>query len=152
MNKVMLIGRLGKDPEKRVLDSGAAYVRFSLATDESYKDAQGNWQEQTEWHNIVLWREQAERAEKTLKQGYMIYLEGKLTYRSWKDQDGQDHYITEIRGLSFRLLKKTMKDEIASYEQNRMTEPPEYAAKANAQAEPAMVQPPIAVETDDLPF
>lgn len=106
VNKVTLIGRLGKDPEKRALPSGAVYVRFSLATNESYKDKEGNWQDSTEWHNIIMWREQAERAERQLKKGMLVYIEGKLTHRTWQDQDGKTNNMTEVAANTFRTLEK----------------------------------------------
>ena len=106
VNKVILIGNLGKDPEIRRLESGAAVARFSLATNENYKDKSGEWQTQTEWHDVVLWRNLAERAESFLKKGYMIYLEGKLTTRSWEDQEGNKRRTTEVVGSYFRNLTK----------------------------------------------
>jgi single-strand DNA-binding protein len=106
VNKVTLIGRLGKDPEVRTLDNGASIAKFSLATNESYKDKSGEWQTITEWHNIIMWREVAERAEKQLKKGYLVYIDGKLTNRSWQDENGNTKYITEVRVNSFRLLKE----------------------------------------------
>ena len=106
VNKVTLIGRLGKDPEVRTLENGTTIAKFSLATNESYKDKVGEWQTITEWHNIIMWREVAERAEKQLKKGYLIYLDGKLTNRSWQDENGNTKYITEVRVNSFRLLKE----------------------------------------------
>ncbi|MEY2950687.1 MAG: single-stranded DNA-binding protein [Saprospiraceae bacterium] len=106
VNKVILIGNLGKDPEIRKLESGATVARFSLATNENYKDKSGEWQTQTEWHDVVLWRNLAERAESSLKKGYMIYLEGKLTTRSWEDQEGNKRRTTEVVGSYFRNLTK----------------------------------------------
>ena len=106
VNKVTLIGRLGKDPEVRTLDNGASIAKFSLATNESYKDKGGEWQTLTEWHNIIMWRDMAERAEKQLKKGYLVYIDGKLTNRSWQDESGNTKYITEVRANSFRLLKE----------------------------------------------
>ena len=106
VNKVILIGNLGKDPEIRRLESGAAVARFSLATNENYKDKSGEWQTQTDWHDVVLWRNLAERAESSLKKGYMIYLEGKLTTRSWEDQEGNKRRTTEVVGSYFRNLTK----------------------------------------------
>ena len=88
LNKVMLIGNLGKDPEVRALESGVPVATFSLATSESYKDKEGNRQTATEWHNIVVWRGLAEVAEKYLKKGSQIYVEGKLKTRNWQDKDG----------------------------------------------------------------
>jgi len=106
LNKVILVGNLGKDPEVRHLESGSAVGKFSLATNESYKDKAGEWQTNTEWHNIVCWRNLAERAEKSLKKGSLVYIEGKLTNRKWQDQDGNDKYITEVVAGMFRLLEK----------------------------------------------
>jgi len=106
VNKVILVGNLGKDPEVQYLESGVALARFSLATAERYKDKTGNWADQTEWHNIVLWRGRAEVAEKYLKKGSKIYLEGKIRSRSWDDKDGNKKYTTEIVGDNFIMLDK----------------------------------------------
>lgn len=106
INKVTLIGNLGGDPEIRHLENGTSVGRFSLATNESYKDKEGNWQTQTEWHNIVVWRELAERAEKQLKKGMLVYVEGKISYRKFAGQDGQDRYVTDIVANQFRILEK----------------------------------------------
>lgn len=106
VNKVILIGNLGKDPEVRTLENGAMYAKFSLATNESYKDKAGEWQNITEWHNVIMWRSLAERAERQLKKGSQIYLEGKLTSRSYQDQDDNTRYITEVRVNTFRMLDK----------------------------------------------
>ncbi len=106
VNKVILVGNLGKDPELKYLDGNIAKVTFSLATSESYKDKLGNKVEQTEWHHIVLWRNMAESAEKMLKKGTQIYLEGKLQTRQWIDKDGVKRNLTEIIGESFLVLQK----------------------------------------------
>lgn len=94
INKVILIGNLGKDPEIKYLEGNVARVSFSLATSEIFKDKNGNRTEQTEWHNIVMWRTMAETAEKYLKKGMQIYLEGKLITRQWQDKEGhkKKHY------------------------------------------------------------
>jgi single-strand DNA-binding protein len=105
VNRVMLIGNLGKDPEVRSLENGAMVAKFSLATSESYRDKENNWQEMTEWHDIVVWRTVAERAEKSLKKGMTIYLEGKLTHRTWQDKDGNNRRTTEIVADYFRVIK-----------------------------------------------
>lgn len=105
VNRVILIGNLGKDPEVRSLENGAMVAKFSLATSESYRDKKdGNWLEQTEWHDIIVWRAVAERAEKTLKKGMTIYLEGKLTHRSWQDKDGNNRRTTEVVADYFRIV------------------------------------------------
>ncbi|MFN7913688.1 MAG: single-stranded DNA-binding protein [Bacteroidota bacterium] len=106
VNKVILVGNLGKDPEIRYLDGNIARVSFSLATTDFYKDKAGNRIEQTEWHNIVMWRSLAENAEKLLKKGAQIYLEGRLQTRQWQDKDGLKKNITEIIAETFQLLTK----------------------------------------------
>jgi single-strand DNA-binding protein len=104
INKVILAGNLGKDPEVRHLEGGAVVANFPLATTETYKDKNGNKIEQTEWHNIVLWRAQAEYAEKFLKKGFTILVEGKLKTRTWEDKDKNKRYTTEVYGDSITIL------------------------------------------------
>ncbi|MBK6340749.1 MAG: single-stranded DNA-binding protein [Bacteroidetes bacterium] len=106
VNKVILIGHLGKDPEVRKLDANSTIAKFSLATTEAFKTKDGNWVDQTEWHNIVMWRGLAERAERDLKKGMLIYLEGKIRTRSWEDKEGNKRYTTEVVVDSFLLLEK----------------------------------------------
>ena len=96
VNKVILIGRLGKDPEVRKINATTTVCNFPLATNESYKNQDGTYTEQTEWHNIVMWRGVAERAERILKKGNTIFVEGKLRTRSWEDKEGHKRYTTEI--------------------------------------------------------
>ena len=105
INKVILVGHLGKDPEVRHLDGGVTVASFPLATSETY-NKDGKRVEQTEWHNIVVWRSMAESAEKLLKKGTQIYLEGKLQTRQWIDKDGNKKNITEIVGESFLVLQR----------------------------------------------
>jgi single-strand DNA-binding protein len=104
VNKVILIGNLGKDPEIMNLENGVKKASFSLATTETYKDKTGNKTSLTEWHNVVLWRGLAEIAETYLKKGQQIYLEGKIRSRSWEDKEQKKHYITEIVGDSMQML------------------------------------------------
>lgn len=104
INKVILVGHLGKDPEVRHLDSGAVVVSFSLATSESYSTKDGKKVEQTEWHNVVVWRGLAEVAAKYLRKGKLIYLEGKLRTRSFEDKEGNKRYTTEIVADNFTML------------------------------------------------
>lgn len=106
INKVTLIGNLGRDPEVRRLENGAAVARLTVATNESYKDKAGEWQTLTEWHTVICWRNLAERAEKQLKKGSLVYLEGKLTTRKWQDKDGNDRYTTEVIANTFRSMEK----------------------------------------------
>ena len=104
INKVMLIGNLGSDPELRFTPSGVQVANFSLATTESWTDKSGERQERAEWHRIVLWRRLAEVAGQYLKKGSKIYIEGKLQTRSWEDQNGQKRYTTEVVGNSMEML------------------------------------------------
>ena len=106
VNKVILIGNLGRDPEVRYLEGNVAVAKFSLATNESYKDKKGDWQTVTEWHDIVAWRGLAERAEKQLKKGSQVFVEGKLTHRKYQDKDGNDRYVTEVVANSFKILDR----------------------------------------------
>jgi len=105
VNKVILIGNLGKDPEVRHLESGAVVANFPIATSETYKDRKsGEKITQTEWHNIVIWRGLAEVAEKYLKKGSSVYIEGKLRTRSWDDKEGNKRYTTEIVADNMTML------------------------------------------------
>lgn len=106
VNKVTLIGRLGKDPEIRRLESGAVVAQFTVATFESYKDKDGNWQEQTEWHNIVAWRSLAEQAERNFKKGSLVYIDGKLTHRKYVDANQTERFFTEVVANYMRGLEK----------------------------------------------
>ena len=103
INKVLLIGNLGADPELRFTASGTQVANFSLATSETWQDKSGERQERTEWHRIVLWRGLAEIAGQYLKKGSKVYIEGKLQTRSWDDQKGQKHYSTEVVAHSMQL-------------------------------------------------
>jgi len=96
VNKAILIGRLGKDPETRYMTNGEAVTNVSLATSENYKDKSGEKQERTEWHNLVFYRRLAEIAGEYLKKGSMIYVEGRIQTRKWQDKEGKDRYTTEI--------------------------------------------------------
>ena len=106
INKVTLIGNLGKDPEIRNLEGGVSVARFSLATNENYRDKNGEWQTQTEWHDIVAWRQLAEKAARDLHKGSLVYIEGKITHRKWQDKEGQDRYSTEIVANTIRSLER----------------------------------------------
>ncbi len=106
VNKVILIGHLGKDPEVRHLDGNNVVANFSLATTESYMGKDGNRVDQTEWHNIVVWKGLAEIADKYLKKGSLIYLEGRIRTRSWDDKEGNKRYTTEIVANNFTMLDK----------------------------------------------
>jgi single-strand DNA-binding protein len=104
VNKVILLGNLGRDPELRFLPNGDAVCNFSIATTDSWKDKAGEKQEKTEWHNIVMYRKLAEIAGEYLKKGRPVYLEGRLQTRKWQTKDGQDRYTTEIVADNMQML------------------------------------------------
>jgi single-strand DNA-binding protein len=106
VNKVILVGNLGRDPELKYLEGNVARASFSLATSDSYKDKNGNRVDQTEWHNIVMWRGLAESAEKYLKKGTQVYIEGKLQTRQWNDKEGNKRSTTEIVADSYVILQR----------------------------------------------
>lgn len=106
VNKVILLGNLGKDPEVRHLESGSTVANFSIATTETYKDREGQRKDVTEWHDIELWEGLAKIAEQYLKKGDQIYLEGKMKSDTWKDESGNNRKKIKIRGLSMTMLRK----------------------------------------------
>ncbi|MEQ8238997.1 MAG: single-stranded DNA-binding protein [Cyclobacteriaceae bacterium] len=152
VNKAILVGRLGKDPEVRHLENGATVANFSIATSETYKDKNtGERKELTEWHNIVLWRGLADVAEKYLKKGDMVYIEGKLKTRSW-DKDGITRYTTEVVGDNMTMIGGTPNSGSgnggAMNEGGQSRQEPQYTESHATQ--PANQQPTDV--TDDLPF
>jgi single-strand DNA-binding protein len=155
INKVTLIGNLGADPEVRTLENGTAVGRFSLATNENYKDKDGNWQTQTEWHNIIVWRDLAERS-KMLKKGSPVYVEGKISYRKYTDKDGVEKNLTDIVANTFRLLEK--REGSGSYESRFPSAEPTGRTGSGGGADAAAMTlsnddtPPPPAGGDDLPF
>ncbi|MDR2362011.1 MAG: single-stranded DNA-binding protein [Prevotellaceae bacterium] len=136
LNKVMLIGNVGRDPEIRHLENGVAVVTLPIATTERYKDRNGDFKEQTEWHTVVFWRNLAEIVEKHVHKGSQVFIEGRLRTRSWEDQSGQKRFITEIVADTMRLLGR----RADSQESRTVT----------AASTPEIVD--TAGEHDDLPF
>jgi single-strand DNA-binding protein len=110
VNKVILVGNVGKDPETRYLEGGTAVCSFPLATSETYRNRDGERITTTEWHNIVLWRGLAEVAEKYVRKGSQLYIEGRIRTRSWDDRDGNKRYTTEIVGDNMQMLGKRTED------------------------------------------
>jgi len=122
VNKVILIGNLGKDPETRTLENGVKMVRFPIATSETYTDrTTGERRSITDWHNIVIWRGLAEVAEKYLKKGQKVYIEGKLKTRSWKDETGTVKYSTEVVADGMTMLSSRMESDSAANQPNFST-------------------------------
>jgi len=135
VNRVTLIGRLGADPEVRRLDNGVAVARFSVATNESYKDNMGNWQDRTEWHNVVAWRLMAEKAENGLKKGSLVYVDGKISTRKWQDQNGNDLYSTDV--VANYLRNVSGKEGGTSNNFPSATDDPLYAASGTSNTSPS---------------
>jgi len=161
----MLIGNLGRDPEVRHLENGAAVAKFSIATNERYKDKAGEYQTITEWHDIIMWRGLAELAERLLTKGKLIYVEGKLTTRKWQDQNGQDRRTTEVVANNFQILEKregsggvntsfpNASNEPVATKTLPATEQTPIAAPPQAPpAAPANTGNATAMPEDDLPF
>ncbi|MBI3510912.1 MAG: single-stranded DNA-binding protein [Bacteroidetes bacterium] len=133
VNKVILIGNLGRDPEVKYLEGGIAVANFPMATTETFRDKNGNKNEQTEWHQIVLWRRLAEVAEKYLRKGQMVYLEGKIRSRSWEDKEtGQKRYTTEIFGDVLTILNRREDQNGTGYVRPQYNQQGNTNANANA--------------------
>jgi single-strand DNA-binding protein len=155
VNRVILIGNLGRDPEARSLENGAMVAKFSIATSERYQDKEGNWQEQTEWHEIIAWRNLAERAEKNLKKGMTIYLEGKLTHRSWQDKDGNNRKTTEVVAEYFRIINSRQGGTGAGNFPSEKDDPYNRSNNSNVSEAPmptASEEFTATASDDDLPF
>lgn len=159
VNRVILIGNLGRDPEVRRLENGAVVAKFSIATNENYQDKSGEWQTLTEWHDVVVWRNLAERAESQLKKGSQVFLEGKLTHRTWQDKDGNNRKTTEVVASYFRVLGRREGGEGGSSgyfpsadDEDVQTSKPQVTANApSSKAEPAPTTSDAGAD-DDLPF
>jgi len=148
VNKVILVGRLGKDPDVRNLENGATVANFTMATSETYKDkTTGERKEITEWHNIVLWRGLADVAAKYLHKGDMVYIEGKLRTRSW-EKEGVTRYTTEIVGDNMTMLGNKPHSGNQEY-----SSAPRSSATSDEAGTPSLRdKPPSESTTDDLPF
>ena len=147
VNKVILIGHLGGDPEVRTVESGIKVARFSLATTETYKDKNGERKDQTEWHRVICWRGLAETAERYLTKGKQIYVEGRLRTRSWEDINGIKKFATEIYADTFNMLGAK------SDNSSGIPMPTQEPIDRQQQQEPENGNlPPFLTEEDDLPF
>ncbi len=104
LNKAMIIGRLGQDPDVRYTQNNTAVANMSVATTDRFKDSNGEWQERTEWHRVVTWNRLAEICQQYLKKGSLVYFEGSLQTRSWEDKEGQKRYTTEIKAFGMQML------------------------------------------------
>ena len=154
VNKVILVGNLGRDPETRYMTSGEAVTNIRLATTDTWKDKNGEKQERTEWHNIVFYGRQAEIAGEYLKKGRQIYVEGRLQTRKWQDKEGQDRYTTEIIADRMQMLGSregagapTGGDEPPAREKTSAAEP-----RAGAKPSGAPAKKKVDDLDDDIPF
>ncbi|HEM49125.1 MAG TPA: single-stranded DNA-binding protein [Caldithrix sp.] len=143
VNKVILLGRLGKDPDMRYTPSGTAVANFSLATNSAIKDSEGNWTDKTEWHNIVAFGRTAEIAGEYLKKGKQVFIDGRLQTSSWEDQNGQKRYKTEIVASELQLIGPKGEGESGADTSS---------ADVEDEAPAAEDAPPANEEEDDLPF
>ena len=141
LNKVMLIGNLGKDPEVRYTAAGTAVASFSVATSEKYKNKSGELEEKTEWHNVTLWARLAEIAGEYLAKGKTVYIEGRLQTRKWQDRDGKDRYTTEIVGEKMQMLSG--KGEGGGRQG---------AGRTDNQSQETAYEEPVFNPDDDIPF
>jgi single-strand DNA-binding protein len=144
VNKVILVGNVGKDPDVKHLENDLSFARFPLATSETYKDKSGQRVDRTEWHNIVVWRGLARVVEDYVKKGSQLYIEGKIQTRKFQDKDGNDRYMTEIVTDNLRMLDRKGSNDNSNQgnnAQNTQSSAAEPTSNSYAQAEP-----------DDLPF
>jgi single-strand DNA-binding protein len=155
INKVILIGNCGGDPEVKHLENGTAVARVSVATNESYKDKSGEWQKITEWHNVVMWRDLAERAEAQIKKGSLVYIEGKLSTRKYTGSDNVERYATDVVASLFRLLEKKEGGENSAHSfptsESGASSMPGYTPAQTAPP-PRQEPPDTDADGDDLPF
>lgn len=137
VNKVFLLGRLGKDPEVRYLDNNRAVANFTIATNEVFIDKSGNKVEQTDWHNIEMWDALARNAEKVLKKGRTVFIEGKIKNETWTDKDGNKRSAVRIRALQFQVVASPNSENTSS---------------SDVKFTPPVDDAPIDLSADDLPF
>ena len=150
VNKVILVGRLGKDPETRYTSGGQAVCHFSMATDESFKSRSGERQKRTEWHRITIWGKQAEIAQQYLKKGAQIYLEGSIRTSEWTDKEGQKKTSYEINASTFRMLGSRSDSMGGGAARSAAAGSADFDAEAPAPAEHEQAGPEVTDE--DIPF
>lgn len=145
LNKVMLIGNLGSDPEIKYLPKGTAIANLRLATSESRKNSDGEWEDSTEWHRVVMYGRQAETCKDYLKKGSKVFIEGRIQTRSWDDQSGQRHYSTEIVGNFLIMLDPRSQDAAPSGQSRQKTQNHDDAGQDSQPSD-------VPQADDDLPF
>lgn len=158
LNKVLLIGHLGADPEVRYTQSNTAVATMNLATHERFKDSNGDWQERTEWHRVIAWGRLAEVCQQYIKKGSQIYVEGSLQTRSWQDKDGQTKYTTEIKASALQMLDSKSGSGMGSggntapQRDNYTQSPSQQASQPKQLAETQIPSEFDDITDDDLPF
>lgn len=145
LNKVMIIGNIGKDPEVRVTTNGTSVASFPVATSERFKNQNGEWEERTEWHNVKLWGKLAEIAREHLTKGKSVYIEGRLQTRKWQDRDGHDRWTTEIIGDRMQMLGSRGPDATGGGKQSPK-------APSGGESYSAGYDEPGIQSDDDIPF
>lgn len=148
LNRVILIGNLGKDPEIKKLENGSTVGKFPVATNEYYRDTNNELQQQTEWHDVVVWRQLAEQAEKSLRKGALVYIEGKISHRKYLDKNGVERTLTEIAASTFKLLDKKESHPMSHRENNFPMLEPANIARAPITNDANSLN----TSDDDLPF
>src|SRR5215468_7015577 len=147
LNKCMIIGNLGRDPEMRYTPSGQAVTQFTVATNRNYRDQQGEWQSETEWFRVVVWGPQAERTAERLRKGHKVYVEGRIQTRQWEDQTGNKRYTTELVANQVTSLERRDRDEEAPFPDDR----PAGAGNGSSSGSPRPASD-GGDDFDDLPF
>ncbi|MEW5771665.1 MAG: single-stranded DNA-binding protein [Pseudomonadota bacterium] len=150
VNKVIIIGNLGRDPEVRYMPSGDAVANLRIATTDKFKDRNGEMQETTEWHSVAFFGKTAEICGQYLKKGSQVYVEGSLRTRKWQDKDGNDRYTTEIRGDRMQMLGGRGGGGVADYDSGPMDDAP--PPRAGKPAKPADSGGFAGMPDDDIPF
>jgi single-strand DNA-binding protein len=147
LNKCMIIGNLGRDPEMRYTPSGQAVTQFTVATNRRWRDQQNEWQEETEWFRVVVWGQQAERTAERLRKGNKVYVEGRIQTRQWEDQSGQKRSTTELIANQVTSLERREREDEAPFPDERPGGAP---VSASAPSRPATAD--SGDDFDDLPF
>lgn len=145
LNKCMIIGNLGRDPEMRYTPGGQAVTQFSVATNRNFRDPQGEWQSEAEWFRVVVWGEQGERAAETLRKGHKVYVEGRIQTRQWEDQTGNKRYTTELIANRVSSLERRDREDGSSFGDGGPSGPSEGQSDGSG-------PPSSAGDFDDLPF
>jgi single-strand DNA-binding protein len=155
LNKCMIIGNLGRDPEMRYTPSGQAVTQFTVATNRRWRDQQDEWQEETEWFRVVVWGQQAERVAERVRKGNKVYIEGRIQTRQWEDQSGQKRYTTELIANQVTSLERRERDDDAPFpdepaggERRPTSEPSASTSSTPSTSGPSST----AADFDDLPF